>query len=590
MTPSRIRRVVTAAAGVTLIATMSVVTTASHASTPRVLRVGSWHGVHGNEPTIDAAVAALKPGDWLLIGPGDWHPQMDKSKAQAGAEYPSAMLIKTPHVHIRGMNRNRVIIDGTKPHSAPCSRKKSRQDLGQKVHGVAQGRNGPEALRTSNVSFENFTVCNFLTGSQDTGNEIWWNGGDDGGKIGLNAWYGNYLTATTTYFDPKHPDNAAQYGLFVSDARGPGVMNHTYSSNFNDSSYYIGACRNCNAVINHGHAENSALGLSATNSGGSFIIENTEWDQNKAGMVTNSMNSGDPPPPQLGNCVKGKGKGPMGTGSCEVWRHNYIHNNNNPNVPFAGEAGFGPVGTGIVLAGTHNITLYKNRITHNKAWGVLTTIFPDTGNTAAHSPGNCHGGATGQSVFGIPVKCLFYTTDNIVKDNTFSHNGGYGNQTNGDLADLAEKPAHHPKEAGNCFVHNKDTTGKLTTWPAGLQKSQGTCGKPNYPSSAAFAALAVQAACATHLLIPCPPNSAGMSYPGTTKVRLKPLPKQATMPNPCAGVPANPWCPAHSHTATPTFVKSGIGPDWPYSGILVVLVVATAWLRRSHRMRRVTSR
>lgn len=567
---SRTSRSLCGAAALTLIAATPVGLTASDASTPQVLRVGSWHGVSGNEPTIDAAIAALKPGGWLLIGPGDWHPQMDKSKAQAGVKFPSAMLVKTPDVHIRGMNRDHVIIDGTKPGSTPCSKKKSAQDFGQKVHGVAQGRNGPEALRASNVWFENFTVCNFLTGSQDTGNEIWWNGGDDGGKIGLNSWYGNYLTATTTYFDPKHPGNAAQYGLFVSDSRGPGEMNHTYSSNFNDSAYYIGACRNCNAVINHGHAENSALGMSATNSGGSFIIENTEWDQNKAGMVSNSQNSADPPAPQLGSCVKGTGKGPLGTGSCEIWRHNYIHDNNNPNVPYAGTAGFGPVGTGIVLAGTHNITLYKNRITHNRAWGVLTTIFPDTGKTAAHSPGNCHGGSVGQSVLGIPVKCLFYTTDNVMKDNTFSHNGGYGNQTNGDLADLALKPAHHPKKAGNCFVHNKDAHGKLTTWPHQLQKAEGTCGKPNYPSSGAFSALGIQAACASQLLIMCPPNSPGMSYPGTTKVKLKALPKQATMPNPCAGVPANPWCPANGHGVAPKPVGSTPTPPGPYTGMAAV--------------------
>jgi hypothetical protein len=585
MNASTIRRVVTGAAAVTVIASTSVALTASQASTPQVLRVGSWHGVAGNEPTLDAAIAALKPGGWLLIGPGDWHPQMDKSKAQAGVEYPSAMLITTPHVHIRGMNRNRVIIDGTKPGSAPCSKKKSRQDFGQKVHGVAQGRNGPEALHASDVWFENFTVCNFLTGSADTGNEIWWNGGDDGGKIGLGSWYGNYLTTTTTYFNKKKPDTAAQYGLFVSDSRGPGEMNHTYSSNFNDSAYYIGACRNCHAIINHGHAENSALGLSATNSGGSFIIENTEWDQNKAGMVSNSMNSGDPPPPQLGNCPKGKGKGPLGSGSCEIWRHNDIHNNNNPNVPYAGTAGFGPIGAGIVIAGTHNITLYKNKISHEKSWGVLTTIFPDTGKKAKHSPGNCHGGATGQTVVGFPVKCLFYTTDNIVQDNTFSHNGGFGNETNGDLADLALKPVHHPKEAGNCFLKNKDTGGTLTTWPAGLETSEGTCGKPNYPDESDFNALAIQAACAAHLLLPCSPNSPGMSYPGTTKVKLKPLHKQATMPNPCAGVPSNPWCPSGHSKGYVTASKpllGGLGAPWPYGGIMALLAVGSIGWRRMH--------
>jgi len=29
-------------------------------------------------------------------------------------------------------------------------------------------------------------------------------------------------------------------------------------------------------------------------------------------------------------------------------------------------------------------------------------------------------------------------------------------------------------------------------------------------------------------------------------VVLPPVPRQPTMPNPCAGVPANPWCPARA--------------------------------------------
>jgi MYXO-CTERM domain-containing protein len=181
---------------------------------------------------------------------------------------------------------------------------------------------------------------------------------------------------------------------------------------------------------------------------------------------------------------------------------------------------------------------------------------------------------------------LFYTTDNIVQDNTFSHNGGFGNPTNGDLADLALKPAHHPKEAGNCFVHNKDTSATLTTWPVGLETSEGTCGQPKYPGTTAFDTLAVQAACATQLLLHCPPNSPGMSYPGTTKVKLKPLPKQRTMPNPCAGVPANPWCPS-GHTKPYVSVakrlSSGVGPPWPYDGIVALLAIAAVTWRRMRR-------
>jgi len=39
----------------------------------------------------------------------------------------------------------------------------------------------------------------------------------------------------------------------------------------------------------------------------------------------------------------------------------------------------------------------------------------------------------------------------------------------------------------------------------------------------------------------CPP---GAHYPQQTKIAILPLPAQPTMPDPCAGVPANPFCSA----------------------------------------------
>ena len=38
-------------------------------------------------------------------------------------------------------------------------------------------------------------------------------------------------------------------------------------------------------------------------------------------------------------------------------------------------------------------------------------------------------------------------------------------------------------------------------------------------------------------------------YPRRANVVMHPLPRLAAMPNPCAGVPANPWCPARKHAA-----------------------------------------
>jgi hypothetical protein len=37
-----------------------------------VLRVGTYHGIRGQYRTIQAAVDAAKPGDWVLVAPGDY--------------------------------------------------------------------------------------------------------------------------------------------------------------------------------------------------------------------------------------------------------------------------------------------------------------------------------------------------------------------------------------------------------------------------------------------------------------------------------------------------------------------------------------
>ena len=95
----------------------------------------------------------------------------------------------------------------------------------------------------------------------------------------------------------------------------------------NDASYYIGACPDCNQVLTDAHAEGSALGYSGTNSGGHLVIENSEWDLNKTGIVTNSQNNDDAPSPQVGLCPGST------TQSCTIFRNNFIHDNNNPNVP-----------------------------------------------------------------------------------------------------------------------------------------------------------------------------------------------------------------------------------------------------------------
>ena len=486
-----------------------------------MLRVGAYKGIRGQYNSIQAAVNASKPGDWILVAPGDYHEQ-----GVSGADEPAGVLIRTPWIHLRGMDRNRVIVDGTKPGAPACSGRAQDQQF------TKDGRDGVEPYKADGVYIQNLTVCNYLTGaSGGEGNEIWWNGGDGSGKIGMGPWWGSYLTATSTYSNGVDPP-FGDYGIFTSNARGPGSVTDSYASNMGDASYYIGACPDCNAVVDRAHAQYSSLGFSGTNSGGRLIIQNSEFDHNKTGPTQDSENNDDAPPPQNGACPGGA-PGPLGNGSCDIWRDNYIHDNNDPNVPgnsANGLAGAAPIGGGAVIAGTEHITLYRNRIVNNGSWGVLVVDQPYMGSPppVAH----CQGGTSLPPPGPQPV-CYFQAFGNEIAGNSFEHNGFYGNPTNGDVG-LATTP-HSP---GNCFHGNTDPAGVSSDPPPAAAPLFSSCSQPNGNPDPL---LTSEILCATQLVGPCP-TLPGANYPRATTVTLHMPPPQATMPNPCAGVPANPWC------------------------------------------------
>jgi Periplasmic copper-binding protein (NosD) len=499
-----------------------------NAAGAHVLLVGTYKGHAGRYATIQAAVDAAKPGDWVLIAPGDYHERYDRS-VPVGEHTSSGVWVARPGVRIRGMDRNAVVIDGTKPGAPRCSTRAGDQDFGRvDAKGKPVGRNGLEVWKASGGSIENLTVCNFLSGSQGGGNQIWWNGGDGSGTIGLHAYNGSYLSATTTY---AGAGGDGSYGIFVSNSDGPGVVAHSYASNMSDSGYYIGACRDCNATLDDAHAQYSALGYSGTNSGGHLLVQNSEFDHNKTGFATNSQNNDDAPSPQDGACPS-RGIGPTGTRSCWIFQHNFVHDNNTPNVPGRGTADLGPPGTGLVISGGRNNTVIDNRFENNGSWAVLVVPFPDTDTPPpiAHCQGGDPNGVPGLGIKG----CYFDTWGNDIAHNTFKNNGGFGNPTNGDLAELSAR--HTP---GNCWHENVDTAG-VTSAPPRLQETNGICGVA-HAGAQLGSTLTAQVICATEVFGPCPPKR-GTAYPRRAKVVLPALTPQLSMPNPCAGVPDNSWC------------------------------------------------
>jgi hypothetical protein len=503
-----------------------------HSSAPagsKVLLVGTYQGHAGQYQSIQAAVNAAKSGDWILVAPGDYHETADLTNPPASFDHGDfgGVYITTPNLHLRGMSRAGVVVDGTKPGSKTCSADPSAQQLGAKdSNGKAAGRNGIMVWKANAVSVENLTVCNFLAGADDSGNEVWWNGGADTGAIGLHGYTGRYLTATSTYFGGEK--TAAQYGIFSSDAQGTALWDQVYASNFNDSGTYVGACQQvCDVTINHAWMEYSVLGYSGTNSGGAVVIENSQFDNNQDGFDTNTQIGSDPLAPQNGACPN-NGTSPIThTHSCWVFMHNNVHDNNNPNVPKAGTASNGPLGTGMTVSGGSNDTIMDNTFSNNGAWGILFAPFPDSDKP---SLGQTCKGTGGTPVAGLG--CVYEASGDALLHNTFSHNGFFGNPSNSDFGQIVLNPG----KPQNCFGSNTAPDGSS---PANLEQTQPTCDGAAAKSTGAGDLLS-QALCDTSFG-KCP---AGARYPKATGVVMHPLPAALpSMPNPCDGVPANAWCP-----------------------------------------------
>jgi hypothetical protein len=413
--------------------------------------------------SIQAAVRAARAGDWILIDRGT---------------YTGSVVITKARLHLRGLDRNRVILDG-----------RHRTNV-----------NGIEVRKADGVWIENITVRNFDRRGKDgeNGNEIWWNGGDGSGRIGMHGWYGRYLTAYDTGV-------TGGYGLFISNATG-GFWRHVYASGFADSGLYIGACRDCRALVQDALSERNALGYSGTNSGGHLVVEHSIFRHNAFGVAPNSLNNDDQPPPQDGACDSGANRTPLPTfasthiARCTVFRNNVIENNNDLTTPeSSGSAA--PWGVGVELPGDYADLISNNTIRGNVNFGVLAfenpNPFPPTSKTI-----------------------YFQVSGNQVSGNRFSGNG-----TAPGGADIAlEGGAFGTQQSvNNCFSGNTFTT----SIPAAIEGAWGcqNATTPNGGTALVGTILALQ-------------TQAEARHP-----RGQPAPpRQPTMPRPCRGVPHNPLC------------------------------------------------
>jgi plastocyanin len=257
---------------------------------------GVTRAVPADYPTIQSGVDAADPGDLVLVEPG---------------LYREAVSVTTPYITIRGADRNEVILDGEFTRE----------------NGIAVTADG--------VAIENMTARNY------TINGFFWNG--------VTGYRGSYLTALDDWV----------YGIYAFDSVD-GLFEHSYASGSWDAGFYIGQCRPCDAVVTDVIAEYNGLGYSGTNSSGNIWIVNSEWRNNVAGIVPNTLDS-ELLPPVTDVVVAG----------------NYVHHNGEDELAPNRTAEWSAYGNGIVLAGARDSIVRNNLLVNNRTSGVLVVSMID---------------------------------------------------------------------------------------------------------------------------------------------------------------------------------------------------------------------
>lgn len=291
-------------------------------STANTAMSGKTIRVPADQPTIQGAVDAAGEGDLVLISPG---------------VYREAVTVTTPRIVIRGLDRNRVILDGG--------------DL----------RDNGITVQSDGVAVENLTVRRF------TDNGVLVNGaweytagatphegdgvaGEDqmktsGGQPGAGdeVVRGYRISYVTAY-------NNGLYGLYAFASRD-GLIERSYTSGHPDSGVYIGQCRPCNAVMRKTVMEVNAIGYFGTNTNGGVTVVDSVMRNNRLGAALNSDDA------ELLAPARGT-----------VFVGNVVIGNRNAKAPEI-EEGF--TGGGVGIRGGVNHVVERNLIADNGGAGVL---------------------------------------------------------------------------------------------------------------------------------------------------------------------------------------------------------------------------
>ncbi|MFM7069042.1 MAG: nitrous oxide reductase family maturation protein NosD, partial [Actinomycetes bacterium] len=259
--------------------------------------------VPSDAPTIQAAVDDAAPGATILIEPGT---------------YRESVLVETPNLLIRGLDRNRVVLDGGF----------------RTANGIEVDADG--------VAVQNLTVRHF------TQNGVVFAGtppefGTETSRI-LNGYRVDHVTAY----------NNGLYGVYAFGARN-GLIQDVYASGHPSSGVYVGRCKPCNVVVRRVVAERNAIGYYGTNASGDVYIVESVFRRNRLGVAPNSQNA-ERLAPQ----------------SRAVVAANLVENNDDPATPEIPEGFFGG---GIAVGGGERNLITKNRVRGHVGFGIGVLVL-----------------------------------------------------------------------------------------------------------------------------------------------------------------------------------------------------------------------
>jgi hypothetical protein len=258
--------------------------------------------------SIQDAVDRARSGDLVLLAPGVYHESVE---------------VTTDGLVIRGVDRNRVILDG-------------ETDL---ENGIV--------VRSDGVAIENLTVRGYRANGVLFVGELDQRGasGDAYGaspdSVQLRGYRASYITAH---------DNGL-YGLYAF-ASQQGVFEHSYTAGHPDAGVYIGQCRPCDAVVTDVIAERNTIGYQAINASGVTVVSST-WTNNRMGIEVGSQEV-ERLAPQVGHDIVG----------------NRVIDNDNDTAPGTPRSAFG---VGVVVSGGQENAIERNLVSGHPVAGIVVT-------------------------------------------------------------------------------------------------------------------------------------------------------------------------------------------------------------------------